>query len=185
VLNSTSYATSSTPRRRGDRASWEIRRLEAGKLFRKGLTQAEVVRRLGANQQSVSRWYHQWKEGGMAALRSSASVGRPPLTTERQLQAVERALLKGPVANGFPNELWTLPRVVVVVERITGVTYSPGHAWKLMRRLGWTRQRPARRASARNDEQIAHWVKTEWPRIKKTPDGVRPGSSSRMRAGSR
>jgi hypothetical protein len=35
--------------------------------------------------------------------------------------------------------------------------------------LGWSKQRPARRAVERNDEAIATWVKEQWPRIRKAP----------------
>src|SRR5207249_1827921 len=46
--------------------------------------------------------------------------------------------------------------------------------WTILRqRLGWTRQRPARRAVERNDEAIERWVSKDWPRIKKRPA---PGS---------
>jgi hypothetical protein len=45
---------------------------------------------------------------------------------------------------------------------------SPGHVWVILRhRLGWTLQRPERRASERDEEAIARWVQQEWPRIKK------------------
>jgi transposase len=45
------------------------------------------------------------------------------------------------------TDLWTLPRVAEVIERVTGVCYHPGHAWNLLRdQLGWTWQQPARRA---------------------------------------
>jgi transposase len=38
--------------------------------------------------------------------------------------------------------------------------------WRLLRRLGWSVQRPARRASERDDAEIARWRAQEWPRIK-------------------
>lgn len=87
------------------------------------------------------------------------------------LAKVERALARGPRANGFSTELWTLARVAEVIERVTGVRYHPGHVWRILReQLGWSRQRPARRAVERNDEAIETWAKVVWPRVKKTPD---------------
>jgi Winged helix-turn helix len=39
--------------------------------------------------------------------------------------------------------------------------------WRLLRdRLGWTVQRPARRAKERDEQAVQHWVAYEWPRIK-------------------
>jgi hypothetical protein len=43
---------------------------------------------------------------------------------------VEQALRQGAGANGFDTDLWTLPRVAQVMERVTGVHYRPGHVWK-------------------------------------------------------
>jgi transposase len=55
-------------------------------------------------------------------------------------------LRRGPVAAGFTTTLWTLPRVAVVIERVTGIRYHPGHVWRILGRLDWTLQRPAKRA---------------------------------------
>jgi len=102
------------------------------------------------------------------ALRAAGRAGRLPRLDADQLARVERALLQGPTANGFPTELWTLPRVAAVIEAVTGVAYHPGHVWRILRqRLGWSRQRPARRATERDDDAIEQWVKQRWPNVKK------------------
>jgi len=72
------------------------------------------------------------------------------------------------MANGFDADLWTLERVAVVITQLTGVRYHPGHVWVILRqRLGWSLQRPERRASERDKEAIQRWVQPEWPRIKR------------------
>ena len=90
-----------------------------------------------------------------------------------------------PGAHGYATELWTLARVAEVIERITGVRYHPGHVWRLLRELGWSVQRPARRAAERDEEAIARWIKQDWPRVKKAPDAARRGSSSKTSPASR
>jgi len=50
---------------------------------------------------------------------------------------VERTLLAGAVAQGFGTDLWTLPRIAEVTWRLTGVSYHPGHVWRLLRRHHW------------------------------------------------
>jgi len=88
--------------------------------------------------------------------------------TDEQLAAVEDALTSGAEANGYANDLWTLPRVAEVIARVTGVSYHPGHVWYLLRdQLDWTCQRPARRAVERNDEAVERWVTQRWPQLKK------------------
>src|SRR5439155_14623483 len=75
-------------------------------------------------------------------------------------------------------------RVAGVIEKLTGVRYASTQTWMILRqRLGWTRQRPARRAAERDDAAIEAWVKRDWPRIKRGPVGEAPGSSSRTNPG--
>ena len=162
----------------------EARRMRAADLFAKGVSQADIGRELEVSHQTVSDWHEKWAVGGKQALRRTGQPGRPPKVSGADLAKVERALEKGPKANGFPTELWTLARVADVIEQVTGVKYHPGHVWRVLRHMGWSRQRPARRAMERDDEAIEQWVNDRWPRVKKTPGPGTPGSSSKTRAGS-
>ena len=165
--------TSSTPRRRRPRRdlkAMEERRMRAADLFRRGVIPAEIARQLDVTHQVVSEWRKRWREGGRAALRSAGRVGRPAKLSPVQLAKVKKALAKGAEANGYVTDLWTLPRVAEVIERVTSVSYHPGYVWYILRnQLGWTWQRPARRAVERDDEAIEHWIKRRWPQLKKEP----------------
>ena len=158
--------------------------MRAADLFAKDVSQAEIARELGVTHQTVSDWHDKWKAGGRKSLRAAGRAGRPPKVTESDLVKVERELRRGPVANGYPTELWTLARVAEVIEEVTGVKYHPGHVWRVLRHVGWSRQRPARQATERDDQAIEQWVNERWPRVKKTPGPGTPGSSSRTRVGS-
>lgn len=100
----------------------------------------------------------------------SARLGRPPRLEEEEFAALHRALLKGPVAHGFSTELWTLSRVAALIRRQFGVRFHKGHGWTLLRRLGWSVQRPTTRARERDEEAIARWRSRTWTRLKKTAD---------------
>ena len=150
--------------------------MRAVDLFEKGrLSKAEIGRSLGVSHQTVSDWHEAWRKGGREALRAAGRAGRLPKLDAEKLELVETELVKGAKAHGYPNDLWTLQRVAEVIERATGVHYHPNHVWRILHdRLGWTCQRPARRAIERNEEKIDHWVKNTWPGIKKAPGvGVR------------
>jgi transposase len=67
--------------------------------------------------------------------------------------------------------LWTCPRVAQVIRREFGVRYHVDHIGRLLRSLGFTPQKPERRARERDESAIQRWVKQDWPRIKKTPRG--------------
>jgi|SRR5579862_676027 len=172
-------------RPRRDFDALESRRLRAAKLFAKGVSQADVGRALSVSRQSVSRWHAEWARDGASALEKAGRAGRRPKLSEDDLRRVAAELERGPRANGFSTDLWTLQRVGTVIERVTGVAYHPGHVWKVLRgQLGWSRQRPARRATERDDEAVARWVKEEWPRIKRGLDAEVRGSASKTSRGS-
>jgi len=158
--------------------------MRAADLFAKEVSQADIGRELEVSHQTVSDWHKLWKVGGKQALKRTAEPGRPRKVTAADLAKVERALQKGPKANGYATDLWTLARVAEVIENTTGVKYHPGHVWKVLRRMGWSRQRPARQALERDDEAIERWVNDRWPKVKKTPGPGKRGSSSKTRAGS-
>jgi transposase len=146
----------------------EARRMRAAELFDKGMIPAEIARQEGVSHQIVSEWRKAWWRSGLDGLRGAGRAGRKPKLTADQLANVEEALAKGAEANGYTTDLWTLPRVAEVIEHATGVSYHPGHVWYVLRdQLGWTWQRPARRAVERNDEAIEHWVRKRWPQVKK------------------
>jgi transposase len=173
---------STVPRRpaaQRERDRLEARRLRAAELFATGVRQAEVVRQLGASAQAVSVWHARWQTGGTEALRSRGPSGPAPRLSDQQLATIEQALLEGPGANGFVGELWTLERIATVIERLTRVRHHPAHVWALLHhRLGWSVQRPLRRAAERDQAAIDQWVKERWPKIKQTPTGAEPAWSS-------
>jgi transposase len=159
--------------------------MAAADLFERGKRQIDVVTELGVSAQTASRWHHAWLSSGREGLAGADRFGRRRRLSEDQLAAVEAALVEGPKANGFPTEMWTLARVSELIERLTGIRYSQTQTWTILRdRLGWSRQRPARRAAERNDEAIATWAKHEWPRIKKVRGAEAPGSFSKTKADS-
>ena len=176
------HAVGVRPRR--DFQAMEDRRMRAADLFAEHVSQADIARELGVAHQTVSDWHDKWAAGGRRALRSAGRAGRLPKVTETDLAKVDRALRKGPLAHGHPTDLWTLGRVAEVIEKETGVRYHPGHVWRVLRQMGWSRQRPARQAMERDDQAIERWVNERWPKLKKTPGPEGRGSSSKTRAGS-
>lgn len=119
----------------------EARRKRAAKLFAKGVTQADVARELEVSRQSVSRWHEAWSQGGASVLKGAGRAGRRPLLDSADLAAVEKALRRGPRASGFTTDIWTLPLIAEVIATLTGVSYHPGHVWRIMGQLGWSPQR--------------------------------------------
>jgi len=145
----------------------ERRRRRAMDLLRRGLTMAEVARRVGTSDVSVCRWHQALSAGGSAALSAKPVPGRPRKLPEAECQRLLELLLKGAMAYGFANELWTLKRIAAVIRREFGVKYHPNHVWRLLRHSGWSCQVPERRAVQRDEQAIVRWKRYRWPHIKK------------------
>jgi len=152
----------------------EKRRLKAIALLQSCKTYREVAAEVGCSLSSVVRWHQSYQSQGREALRPRPIPGRPPLLSPRQKKRLEKILLKGALAANFSTDLWTLKRVGQVVEKEFGIRYSVANLWKLMVGLGWSCQKPQKRARERDEEAIAHWKRYVWPHIKKSRKTWRP-----------
>lgn len=145
----------------------EARRMVAGRLLEQAKGVNEVARLVGAAPSSVSRWKKVLKRRGLDGLKAIPNRGAKPRLNGRQRRRLVRILLRGPRKAGYSTDLWTCPRVAQVIQRTFGVAYHPGHVWYLLRRLGWSCQKPEQRARERNEEAIRQWREQDWPRIKR------------------
>ena len=161
----------------------ERRRARSVSLFEKGQSAAEVARRLGVSRQSANRWKTAWRGAGFQALKSKGKAGRKPRLSQVQEAQVVAALLAGPTAHGYKTDLWTLPRVALLIQDLTGIRYHPGHVWHWLRALNFSCQRPTRRALERDEQKIAHWKRYVWPALKKKPGAKGAPLSSSTKAG--
>jgi len=128
-------------RNRRDFEALEARRREGMRLLGRGLKQADIARRLEVSRQTVSSWAKA-REVDAKAWRNK-TLGRPGGLTDTERKQLSRLLMDGAVAAGFPTELWTLKRVAALIEREFGRSYSTVHAWRLLKSLGFSNQRPA------------------------------------------
>jgi len=124
------------------------------------------------------RWRDARDRLGEKAFEVGASPGRPPKLTAAQKRKLIRLLLQGPMAHGYSTDLWTCDRIARLIRREFRVRYHRDHIGRLMRQLGWSYQKPERRALERDEVRIERWKRKDWPRVKKTLRGWVPTSSS-------
>lgn len=145
------------------------KRLKAGRLLLAGKGCAEVALAVGVARQTLYTWKRLLDEGGIDALREAPDRGRPAQLDEQQLAAVRATLLQSPTAQGFGTELWTLKRVGTVIERMHGVRFGQTQVWRILGSLGFSPQKPEKRAIERNEEAVRSWKRSTWPALKKKP----------------
>jgi len=136
-------------------------------LLDQGRSQAQVARKLGVTPAAVSQWIKARRQHGDPALKAKPHTGRTPKLTDRQITQLTKLLLRGPGKHGYATELWTLRRVAQVIAKHFAVIYDPSGVWHVLRRMGWSAQKPERPARERDEDAITRWRKKDWPRIKK------------------
>ena len=145
----------------------EHRRRRAIHLWRRGKAVAMITRTLGTGQRSVWRWVRTYLQHGLPGLRARPIPGRPSYLSAEQKMQLVHVLLRGAQAAGYRTELWTLQRVAKIIRHEFQVRYHPNALWHLLRGIGWSCQKPERRACQRDEAAIAHWRRYRWPHIKK------------------
>jgi len=161
------------------------RRRRSLSLLDEGFSLHEVARHVGCHASSVMRWRDEYEKRGEESFAVRFSPGRPSRLSEQNFKRFRSLLLKGAVDNGFQTEIWTTKRIVEVIAREWRVEYHPDHIGRLMAKLGWTHQKPAGRVAERNEEAIPGRVSEERHRVKKTPCGWVPISTSSTNPASR
>jgi transposase len=106
---------------------------------------------------------------GLGAIRAKPLSGRPAKLDLKAKKRLESTLLRGAREAGYATDLWTCPRIARVIHKTFGVRYHVDHIGRLLHSLGWSPQKPQRRAIERDEVAIQRWVKTTWPKVKKTP----------------
>jgi len=134
-----------------------------------GWKQKDIAVAMGVTKGAVSQWLKRAREGGIDALRHCKAPGASPRLTPEQRAQLPQLLAQGAQSLGFPGDLWTLPRVTEVVRREFGVSYDPSQVSRILKLCGWSRQKPLRRATQRNEEAIQRWKEERWPELKKRP----------------
>jgi len=153
----------------------EKRRQRAIELSGEGKQTVEIAHIVGATRRTVRRWKALFRQQGTKGLRARPAPGRPVRLSHGQLRQLEQALLKGAGAFGYDSDLWTCPRIAEVIRRKFGVRYHVDHVGRLLHSLGWSPQRPQRRAVERDEQKVRTWIKGTWTFIKK--NGSASGAS--------
>ena len=145
----------------------EWRRRQAVGLREKGWTLGRIAEALGVTPGAVSQWLKAAKEQGEQALESGRSrTGRRPKLSNGQAARLLVLLDAGAEEAGHIGNRWDGKRVAALIRREFGVSFLPGNVPRLLRRLGWTPQRPQILASQRDEEKIGQF-KEDWQAVKK------------------
>ncbi|MDB5351982.1 MAG: hypothetical protein JWN86_3229 [Planctomycetota bacterium] len=130
------------------------RRLRAVELVQGGESPEDVAYFLGCGRSS-NYLRAKLARDSIGSLAAKPHPGRTPRLGVADRRRLEELLLQGAKAHGWRTELWTTPRVADLIERHFGVAFHPKDVRKVLKcKLGWTSQKPQKRARERDEIAI-------------------------------
>jgi transposase len=160
--------------------------MQAAELFEQNIKPPEVARRLRVSPKSAYQWQQMWRDGGVQALVSRGPSGSRCRLSPRCLEKLAAYLDEGPAAHGWvEDQVWTAARVATLIGRKFHVSYSVSGATRLMHRLGFSPQVPARRVAERDEQAVTVWKEATWAEVKEPGRHAGATSASRTRRASR
>jgi transposase len=154
-------------RKPGDPKEWERVRNIAANMMDMGMTPAQIAPAIGVAVQSVRAWRRVYRKLGRAGLAARKPSGRPLELSLEHRQQLAQMLLKTPQECGFDKYLWTQQLIAELIEREFGVHYHHDHVGDVLHQMGFTHQKPARRARERDEQRIESWRQETWPALLK------------------
>jgi transposase len=154
-------------RKKGSPAEWERLRNVAANMIDQKMKPTQIAELLEVDAQTVREWRRRYLKTGRAALASRKAPGRPAELNPQQREQLAQLLLKTPAECGFEKYLWTQQLIAELIQREFGVSYHHDHVGVILKRMGFTHQKPARRARERDEQRIEGWRCEVWPGLLK------------------
>jgi len=148
----------------------EVIRKRAVKALEKGKKEREVCELFGVSRVALYKWKVLYKKGGLKALNKKTQ-GRPKesgkLVGWQAAWVVRTITDKCPDQLKLPWGLWTRDCIRELIKQKFGVELSRSSMSRLLKKWGFTPQKPIRRAYERNPEVISKWMTETYPKIHK------------------
>ena len=148
----------------------DLRRRTVRAVIEQDLSKAEAARVFGVSRTSVHSWLGLYQENGEEGLVPKRP-GRPKCGG--RLQGWQAATIVNIIKDHCPDQLkmpfalWTREAVRDLICMRFGIGYSLGMVGRLVRRWGFTPQKPVTRAYERNDDRIRDWLRREYPALRR------------------
>jgi len=156
-------------RRLSPEAQEDLRRRVVRAVVEQEMSQAEAVRTFGVSKTAVHNWIVKYRSQGARALKSKPR-GRPKRSRLKGWQAATTVNLisdRCPDQLKLPFALWTRDAVGELLAQRFGVSVSVWTVGRLLRKWGFTPQKPLRRAYEQDPVAVQKWLDEEYPAIRR------------------
>lgn len=136
-------------------------------LLDAGHKAVRVSEMLGCTASWVSKTKDRHAEQGEKGFKSKKPGGKKPRISEAEIKELLVELSKGALAHGFTGEIWTRKRIGSIILKLFGQKYDPSQVGRILKKAGWTLQKPQVKARQQKPELVEDWRKERLPAIKK------------------
>jgi len=154
-------------RKHGSPQQLEALRMKAVDLFEEGLETDDIATALDRSRRWVQLSLRTFRQQGRTGLLAKIPPGRKAKLSPQEWAQVLRKLGRGARQSGFFSDLWTATRVRELLKQDYGVEFHVRSIPRLLRRWGYSYQKPQRRAVQRDAEAVEQWLQTDFKRLTK------------------
>lgn len=132
-----------------------------------GMSKAQAVRTFRVSKTAVFKWVKAYREGGERAL-AARKRGRPKQSRLKGHQAATTVRMitdRCPDQLKLPFALWTREAVGDLIEQRWNIRLSVWTVGRLLKKWGFTPQKPMRRAYERDPVAVQKWLDEDYPAI--------------------
>ncbi len=135
-----------------------------------GLSQTLVGQIFGFSPTSLCKYLRDYKAQGADSFRYASRGVKPgthsKLTVMQINQLKETLLTQSPDELGMAYTLWNSKVITEFIYKQWDVVYASRSIRNLMKRLGFSSQKPVKQAYQRNPKRVQDWLEVEYPKIK-------------------
>jgi transposase len=139
------------------------------RLDSEGKSQGSIAQAAKCSQGWVSQVLKRSRSSGGQPLKvKGKALGAAPKLTQAQLEELKGLLVQGALAHGFETDNWGRGRVLELIRLKFGVVFHVSHMSKLLKRMGFSLQKPKTRSYRKDDAAVKDWKENRLPALKKS-----------------
>ena len=132
-----------------------------------GHTTSEIADILKVSRTTVPLWINNWNKHKKEGLLEGFRSGRKSKLDDLQIESISDIIESGPVAYGLNTGVWTSKIISSIINDEFGVQYHPGHVRKLLKKIGFSVQRPSYKLANADPKEKNRWIRYDYPTLKK------------------
>jgi transposase len=139
------------------------------RLYEEGKAQVAIAQTVGCSQCWVSKILQRYREEGEVGLQVKGKApGKPAGLGDFELAQLRMLLLQGALIHGFTTDNWTRERIAALIQQKFNVSYHPAHISRLMKKIGFSLQKPQAKSYRKDPQQVHSWRTEQLPELKKS-----------------